>query len=67
MTVTVMKLCFPKQKLKVFYRDYEKFCNYIFRAKLGNDLLKHDIYNIEYQCFLNAFWRSQNKHAPVSE
>ena len=46
-----MKLCFPKQKLKVFYRDYEKFCNYIFRAKLGNDLLKHDIYNIEYQCF----------------
>ena len=37
----------------------------MFRAELDNELLKHDIYNTEYQHFLNIFSGILNKLAPA--
>ena len=34
-------------------------------AELDNEILKHDISNIEYQHFLNIFMEILNKHAPM--
>ena len=48
LTTTVLKQYFPKLKLKVVnYRDYLKFGNDEFRAELDNEILKHDINNME--------------------
>ena len=48
LTTTVLKQYFPKLKPKVVnYRDYQKFCNDEFRAQLDNEILKHDINNME--------------------
>ena len=56
LTTTVVKLYFPKLKPKVInYRNYRKFDNEEFRALLDNEILKHDINNMEYQHFLNIF------------
>ena len=44
MTITVMKLHFPKEKRKIISdRDLKKVLNEIFRAELDNELL-----NIRY-------------------
>ena len=51
---TVLKQYFPKPKPKIVnYRDYRNFRNDKFGAELDNEILKHDIKNIEYQHFLN--------------
>ena len=56
LTTTVLKQYFPKPKPKtVNYRDYRNFRNDEFRAELDNEILKHDINNIEYQHFRNIF------------
>ena len=64
LTTTVLKQYFPKPKPKIVnYRDYRNFRNDEFRAELDNEILKHDINNIEYQHFLNIFIEILNKHA----
>ena len=61
-----LKQYFPKPKpKKVNYRDYRNLRNDEFRAELDNEILKHDINNIEYQHFLNIFIEILNKHAPM--
>ena len=66
LTTTVLKQYFPKPKPKrVSDRDYRNFRNDEFRAELDNEILKHDINNIEYQHFLNIFVEILNKHAPM--
>ena len=68
MVVTVMKQHFPKLKPKVInYRDYRNFRSDEFRAELDNELLKHDLNNIEYQHFLNIFTEILDKHAPKNK
>ena len=63
---TVLKQYFPKPKPKIVnYRDYRNFRNDEFRAELDNEVLKHDINNIEYQHFLNIFIEILNKHVPM--
>ena len=65
-TTTVLKQYFPKPKPKIVnYRDYRNFRNDEFRAELDNEILKHDINNIEYQHFFNIFIEILNKHAPM--
>ena len=52
----LLKQYFHKVKPKVVnYRDYRNFRNKEFRAQLDNEILKHDISNMEYQHFLNIF------------
>ena len=64
LTSTVLKQYFPKLKPKVVnYRDYRKFRNEEFRIQLDNEILKHDISNMEYQHFLDIFVEVLNKHA----
>ena len=66
LTTTVLKHYFSKPKPKIVnYRDYRNFRNDEFRAELDNDILKHDINNIEYQHFLNIFIEILNKHASL--
>ena len=48
MTITVMKLHFPKEKRKIII---DQILNEIFRAELDNELLNHEIRSIEYQHF----------------
>ena len=63
---TVLKQYFPKPKPKIVsYRNYRNFRNDEFRVELNNEILKHDINNIEYQYFLNVFIEILNKHAPM--
>ena len=66
LTTTVLKEHFLKPKPKIVnYRDYRNFRNDEFRAELENEILKHDISNIEYQYFLNIYIEILNKHAPM--
>ena len=66
LTTTVLKQYFSKPKPKIVnHRDYSNFRNDEFRAELENEILKHDINNIEYQHFLNIFIEILNKHAPI--
>ena len=66
LTTTVLKQYFPKPKPTVVnYRDYRNFQNDEIRAELDNEILKHEINNIEYQHFLNIFMEILNKHAPM--
>ena len=66
LTTTVLKQYFPKSKPKIVnYRDYRNFRDDEFRAELDNEILKHDINNIEYQHFLNIFIEILNEHAPM--
>ena len=68
LTTTVLKQYFPKLKPKVVnYRDYRKFHNEELRALLDNEILKHDINNMEYQHFLNIFIEVLNNHAPMKQ
>ena len=65
MTVTVMKLHFPKQKPKIIcYRDCKRFRNQIFRSELDNGLLKHDICNKVSTFFKQRFL---DKHEQVKK
>ena len=66
LTTTVLKQYFPKPKPKIVsYSNYRNFRNDEFRVELNNEILKHDINNIEYQYFLNVFIEILNKHAPM--
>ena len=66
LTTTVLKQYFPKPKPKIVnYREYRNFRNDQFRAELDNEILKHDINNIEYQHFLNIFMEILNKRASM--
>ena len=66
LTTTVLKQYFPKPKPKIVsYRNYRNFRSDEFRVELNNEILKHDINNIEYQYLLNAFIEILNKHAPM--
>ena len=66
LTTTVLKQYFPKLKSKVVnYRDYRKFWNNEFRSQLDNEILKHDISNMDYQRFLSVFIETLNKLAPM--
>ena len=63
-----LKQYFSKLKPKVVnYRDYQNFWNNEFRAELDNEMLKHDLGNMEYQHFLNIFIEIFNKHAPMKQ
>ena len=65
-TTAVLKQYFPKPKPKIINdSDYRNFRNDEFRAELDNQILKHDINNIEYQHSFNIFIEILNKHAPV--
>ena len=67
LTIAVLKQYFPKLKPKVVnYRDYRHLRNE-FRAELDNEMLKHDLINMEYQHFLNIFIEILNKHAPMKQ
>ena len=48
-------------------RDYQNFRKNEFRAELDNEMLKHDLGNMEYQHFLNIFIEILNKHAPMKQ
>ena len=68
LTITVLKQYFPKLKPKaVNCRNYQNFRNNEFRAKLDNEMLKHDLGNMECQYFLNDFIEILNKHAPIKQ
>ena len=54
LTTTVLKMHFPKKKPNiVVHRDFKKFRNDLFRLELDNELIKHDLNNIEYDHFIN--------------
>ena len=68
LTTTVLKQYFPKLKPKVVnYKNYRKFLNDEFRAQLDNEILKHDINNMEYQHFLNIFIEILKQHASMKQ
>ena len=68
LTITVLKQYFPKLKPKlVNYSDYRNFRNNEFRAELDNEMLKHDLGNMEYHNFLNIFIEILNKHVPMKQ
>ena len=49
LTTTILKQYFPTPKPKIVnHRDYRNFQNDEFRAEFDNEILKHDINNIEY-------------------
>ena len=59
---------FPKKKPNiVVHRDFKKFRNDLFRLELDNELIKHDINNIEYDHFINIFTETLSKHAPLKK
>ena len=66
LTITALKRHFPKLKV-VNYRDYPNFQNNEFRAELDNEMLKHDLGNMEYQHFLNIFIDILNEHVPMKQ
>ena len=51
----------------VNYRDYRNFRNNEFRGELDNEMLKHDLGNMEYQHFLNIFIEILNKHVHMKQ
>ena len=66
LTNTVLKQYFTKPKPKIVnFRDYTNFRNDEFRADFDNEILKHDIKNIEYKHFLNNLIEILNKYAPM--
>ena len=68
LTTTVLKQYFSKLKPKVVNcRDYREFRNDEFRAQIDNEILKHDINNMENQHFLNIFLEVLNKHTPMKQ
>ena len=59
---------FPKKKPNiVVHRDFKKFRNDLFCLELDNELIKHDINNIEYDHFINIFTETLSKHAPLKK
>ena len=68
LTTTVLKMHFQKKKPNVVvHRDFKKFRNDLFRLELDNELIKHDINNIEYDHFINIFTETLSKHAPLKK
>ena len=68
LNITLLNQYFPKLKPKVVnYRDYRNFRNNECKAELDNEMLKHDLGNMEYQHFLNIFIEILNKHAPMKQ
>ena len=48
-------------------RGHQNFQNNEFRAELDNEMLKHDLGNMDYQHFFNIFIEILNKHVPMKE
>ena len=68
LTTTVLKMHFPKKKPNiVVHRDFKKFRIDLFRLELDNELIKHDINNIEYDHFINIFTETLSKHATLKK
>ena len=66
MTVSVLKMHFPKQKSSfILYCDYKSVSNEIFIADLWNELSKYDMYNKECQHFLITFTEVQEKQENI--
>ena len=49
----------------VIYRDYQNFQNDKSTADLGNEILKRDLNNMEFQHFLNLFTEILSKPVPM--
>lgn len=66
MTVSVLKMHFPKQKSSfILYCDYKSVSNKTFTADLWNELSKYDIYNKECQHFSITFTEVQGKQENI--
>ena len=65
MTITMMKLYFPKQRPKVIeYRNYKKFSNVDFQR----DLLKMiNVNDCNLSTFLDASLKTLNRYAPIKK
>ena len=65
MVITVTKMTFHKNPPKeIYYRDYKKFNQDIFKEELANELYECDsCYNNFEEIFLNVL----NKHAPLKK
>ena len=51
----------------VNYRDYQKFRSDEFKAESDNEMLKHDINNMEYQYFFDISVEILSKHTPMKQ
>ena len=49
----------------VIYRDYQNFQNDKSTTDLGNEILKRDLNNMEFQHFLNLFTEILSKPVPM--
>ena len=68
MNITVLKMFFSKQKHDtVFFRNYKKFDNSVFREALNRELLKYDLNNIEYDTFQEIIVSLLNVYAPLKK
>ena len=66
LVVTVLKMFYKKQKLKIIqYRNYKTFNEQLFRIELDKELAKIDLNNVELAEFHNKFLSVLNKHAPI--
>ena len=51
----------------VNYRDYQKFRSDEFKAESDNEMLKHDINNMEYQYFFDISVEILSKQTPMKQ
>ena len=51
----------------IFYRNYKKFDNLIFKEALNRELMKHDLNNIDYEDFHEIVLSILNAHAPLKK
>ena len=68
MVITVMKVFYKKQKLKIIqYRSYKNFYHQVFQRELNSELLKIDSNNAELSEFTEMFLSILDKHAPKKQ
>ena len=66
LVVTVLKMFFEKQKLKIIqYKNYKTFNEQLLGIELGKELAKIDLSNAELAEFYDENLSVLNKHAPV--
>ena len=66
LVVTVLKMSYNKQKLKIIQcRNYKTFNEQLFRIELDKELAKTDLSKAELAEFRNEFAPVLNKHAPI--
>ena len=65
MVITVMKVFYKKQKLKIIqYRSYKNFYHQVFQRELNSELLKIDSNNAKLSEFTEIFLSILDSHAP---